>query len=502
MTYMLVYTATMPFVHLVIYAVLLIVIFALLLARRKAARGDSIMRTHNTSPHQVVQHRAPLVNHAEEKEDDELELLNRHTIERYMQVEEQPAYNMGSRDFFRFSQFQTTPEIRKAWDDSLQEYGTGSCGPRPFYGTMDVHRQLEERMKEWLGFEGALLYSGWKQLVKSIPSIFAAGRKHVIIYDEAVRFPLIQGVELSRCRGIPFQHNSVKDLERILAELPAEDEESCRFVYVEGIYLNRSALEAICPLHYVVRAAQRYHCRVILDDTLAVGVLGDEGRGSIEYHTKVSQEDISLMIVGLDAAFGTNGALCLGERDAIRYQHAGALGFTFSASLPPMHAKCGLVALDLIRDDKHQGRLAALRAECSKFLEALRNLNDDIEESYIHQIDDEDEQSHTPIFHLYVSEVETMYLADDIECVELRMLLTTDIEKAVWEPRVKLETMLEHVSADIEEMTVRVPRVIHDARNVSLHPPCLRIALHTDGPEDYPGILDAIQTKFNLYYYR
>lgn len=98
------------------------------------------------------------------------------------------------------------------------KYGVGSCGPRGFYGTFDVHLDLENDLKNYFEEESAIIYSSDVATIPSIIPAFA-NRKDDLIVDEYVSYPIQNGCNLSRAKIWKFKHNDMEDLEKILKEI-------------------------------------------------------------------------------------------------------------------------------------------------------------------------------------------------------------------------------------------------------------------------------------------
>ncbi|KAF3848715.1 hypothetical protein F7725_015212 [Dissostichus mawsoni] len=204
---------------------------------------------------------------------------------------------------------------------SLKKYGVGTCGPRGFYGTFDVHLELESRLSNFMKTEEAIIYSyGFATIASAIPAY--AKRGDIIFVDEAACFSIQKGLQASRSFIKYFKHNDMEDLERMLKEQELEDHKNPRkarvtrkFIVVEGLYINTAD---ICPLPQLVKMKYRYKVRIFLEESMSFGVLGEHGRGVTEH-------------------FGVN--------------RLSGQGYCFSASLPPMLAAAAIEALNIMEED-------------------------------------------------------------------------------------------------------------------------------------------------------
>ncbi|XP_004344499.1 serine palmitoyltransferase subunit 1 [Capsaspora owczarzaki ATCC 30864] len=263
----------------------------------------------------------------------------------FVQIDGQKKINLAS---FNFLNFVGNKKVEDAAVTSLKKYGVGSCGPRGFYGTIDVHLELESKLAKFTQTEEAVLYSYAFSTVASVIPAYSK-RGDILFVDEAISFPLAQGVLASRSTVKYFKHNDMADLERLLIEQQREDAKlakkaklSRRFVVVEGLYANTAE---IAPLKRLVELKWQYKVRIMLDETFSFGVLGDHGRGITE-HFGISPEDIDIMTSSLEHAVGSIGGFSYGKTFVMDHQRLSSQGYCFSASLPPLLASAALCALE------------------------------------------------------------------------------------------------------------------------------------------------------------
>ncbi|KAF1767885.1 hypothetical protein GCK72_007844 [Caenorhabditis remanei] len=186
--------------------------------------------------------------------------------------------NMASTNFLSFIGVKRIEERAK---QTIFKYGVGSCGPRGFYGTVDVHLDLEKELAKFMGCEEAVLYSyGFATVSSAIPAYAKKG--DVIFVDEGVNFAIQKGLQASRSRVEYFKHNDMEDLERLLLEQEQRDKKDPkkaksvrRFIVVEGLYVNHADL---CPLPKIIEFKWRYKVRVFIDESWSFGVIGKTGR--------------------------------------------------------------------------------------------------------------------------------------------------------------------------------------------------------------------------------
>eukprot|EP01025_Chloroclados_australasicus_P008250 TRINITY_DN1287_c0_g3_i1.p1 TRINITY_DN1287_c0_g3~~TRINITY_DN1287_c0_g3_i1.p1 ORF type:complete len:563 (-),score=76.62 TRINITY_DN1287_c0_g3_i1:326-1945(-) len=286
------------------------------------------------------------------------------------------------------------PEIEEQCRQTIEKYGVGSCGPRGFYGTIDVHLNFEELFSKFMGTDESIIYSYDLATIPSVLPAFAS-KKDVMVIDEAAGWPIQNGAYLSRAEVVYFKHNDMEDLERCVSRIVEEDRRkrkplNRRFIVVEGIYFHRGDL---CPLKEVLRIKDKYKFRVVLDETYSFGVLGKTGRGATE-HWGLAPQDIDILCGSMGHALGSVGGWCTAEREITDHQRLSGDGYCFSASLPPFLATAAIGALNVIDSDRGREELIPrLRELASYARNKLRMI------SGIQVIGNEDAQV-SPLIHI------------------------------------------------------------------------------------------------------
>eukprot|EP01028_Stygiella_incarcerata_P012373 TRINITY_DN755_c0_g2_i1.p1 TRINITY_DN755_c0_g2~~TRINITY_DN755_c0_g2_i1.p1 ORF type:complete len:495 (-),score=144.03 TRINITY_DN755_c0_g2_i1:1567-3051(-) len=251
---------------------------------------------------------------------------------------------------FNFLGLVRDPEIIDACERTIRKYGCGTCGPRGFYGTFDVHLALEDRIQRFFGTEACILYSyGFATVASAIPAF--AKRGDFLIVDEAISKAIQAGVSISRSKTNIFKHNDVKDLEDHMIAFNKKELEkgivTRKFVVIEGLYLNRGD---IAPLKEIVALCRKHQYRLMMDDTMGIGVLGETGRGTCE-HCGVDPMEVDILTGALDAAMASMGGFCIGGEHVCDHQRLSGSGYCFSASQPPYLVTAAHKAFDRIDMD-------------------------------------------------------------------------------------------------------------------------------------------------------
>ncbi|GAB5036569.1 serine palmitoyltransferase 1 [Nannochloropsis oceanica] len=286
-------------------------------------------------------------------------------------VKEKILLNLASFDFLGLA---GRPEVKDAARAALNKYGCGSCGPRGFYGSIDVHVGAEQAMAKFMGAEEAISYSDAASSVSSTLPAFAK-KGDLLVVDDGVYEPIQTAINLSRAQVRWFRHNDMEDLKRVLEGVAREDArlgrnvlEQRRFVVVEGLYKNYGDL---CPLPALVALKKEFCYRLYLDQTFSFGCFGKGGRGVAE-HWGVDLGEIDIMSVSISHALGSVGGMCVGTHEVVDHQRLSGAGYCYSASAPPFTSSAAIAALELL--EKEPGLVAKLQENASFLSRNLRKI--------------------------------------------------------------------------------------------------------------------------------
>lgn len=221
--------------------------------------------------------------------------------------------NFATHDYLSTA---SSPTLKTTALAALDKYGCGSCGPRGFYGTIDAHLEIESCISSFLGTEGAILYSDGASASTSTVAAFAK-RGDLLVVDEGVSEALLVGVSLSRANVRYFRHNDMNDLRRVLEKVRQQDvalkrkpTDQRRFLVVEGLYKNWGTM---CPLEEVVRLKEEFCYRLILDDSHAMGTMGENGKGSLERCGLKPMRHCEILTFSIENALGSVGGVTVGS---------------------------------------------------------------------------------------------------------------------------------------------------------------------------------------------
>ncbi|KIJ16518.1 hypothetical protein PAXINDRAFT_132534 [Paxillus involutus ATCC 200175] len=278
------------------------------------------------------------------------------------------VFNLAS---FNFVGLAGSEHIKEKAIETLRKYGLGSCGPPGFYGTIDVHVDLEHAIAEFLGTESSILYSqGFSTISSVIPAFCKRG--DIVVADRSVNFAIQKGIQISRSTVRWYDHNDLKSLEDILISVEKERKKrksplTRRFIVTEGIFERDGEM---VDLPKLIELKHKYKYRLILDESISFGTIGRTGRGLTElYNVPASQID---MLVGSVAnGLCSSGGFCAGTSFVTEHQRINGTAFVFSASMPALLATSGSEAISYLRNTPSvlvtlQENIRAIRATLEK----------------------------------------------------------------------------------------------------------------------------------------
>ena len=232
------------------------------------------------------------------------------------------------------------PRLLEAAKTSLDRYGFGMASVRFICGTQTVHKELERRISEFLGTEDTILYSSCFDANGGLFETLL-GPDDAIISDALNHASIIDGIRLCKAKRWRYANNEMADLESKLQEA-----QNCRhrLVVTDGVFSMDGIiadLEAVCDL------AERHDALVVVDDSHAVGFLGEHGRGTHEFRNVMGR--IALLTGTLGKALGgASGGYTSGRAELIAWLRQRSRPYLFSNSLAPMIAATSLTVLDLL----------------------------------------------------------------------------------------------------------------------------------------------------------
>ncbi|KAI8814308.1 pyridoxal phosphate-dependent transferase [Cladochytrium replicatum] len=252
---------------------------------------------------------------------------------------------------YNFLGVMNSERVKEKAVETLRKYGVGTCGPPGFYGTLDVHQDLEAKLAEFVGAESAIIYSqAFSTIASALPAF--AKRGDIIVADDGVNFAIQKGLASSRSVVKFYKHNDMEDLERVLKQVQAEHLKrkkplTRRFLVSEAVSQNYGD---IAPLPELVALKNKYKYRLILEESLSFGVLGKRGAGLAD-HFDIPSPEVDIMSASMANSLASGGGFVCGSAEIVEHQRLAGQAYTFSASLPAILAVSAIEAIQVISDN-------------------------------------------------------------------------------------------------------------------------------------------------------
>lgn len=244
----------------------------------------------------------------------------------------------SSNDYLGLAQ---DPRIKSAAREAVEEFGSSVTGSRVLNGTLELHKELEQRLAEFLRADAVLTFTaGFLSCLSAVSAL--AGRHDILYFDRENHASLFDGARLSFGSLRKYRHN---DVDHLAALLEADaDKPGGRLIVTDGVF---SMSGQIARLPEIVEVAARFDARVMVDDAHAAGLLGPDGRGSGEHFGIADRIDIS--VGTFSKAFASVGGFMAGNRRVVEYVKHVARPFIFTAAPAAPQVAATLRALELIQ---------------------------------------------------------------------------------------------------------------------------------------------------------
>jgi glycine C-acetyltransferase len=266
--------------------------------------------------------------------------------------------NMCANNYLNLS---SHPDVVAAAGEALEQWGYGMSSVRFICGTQTVHTRLEETIASFLGKEAAILYSSCFDANGGLFETLL-GPEDAVISDALNHASVIDGIRLCKAQRYRYRNCDMADLEEKLKE--ARDARTI-MIATDGVF---SMDGVIAPLADICALAESYGALVMVDDSHALGVLGEHGRGTPEHHGVSERVDILTGTLG-KALGGASGGFTSGSRELVDLLRQRSRPYLFSNSLAPMIAAASITAIEIVQ--RSQDLRARLRRNAQHFRAAV-----------------------------------------------------------------------------------------------------------------------------------
>ncbi|GGD77290.1 glycine C-acetyltransferase [Lacimicrobium alkaliphilum] len=234
------------------------------------------------------------------------------------------------------------PDLIEAAKAGLDTHGFGMASVRFICGTQDIHKQLETRLSDFLGMEDTILYSSCFDANAGLFETLL-GPEDAIISDALNHASIIDGVRLCKAKRYRYANNDMADLEEKLQQAQA-DGARYKMIATDGVF---SMDGVIARLNEVCDLADKYNALVMVDDSHAVGFVGEQGRGSHEYCDVMGRVDILTGTLG-KALGGASGGYTSASKEMVSWLRQRSRPYLFSNSLAPAIVSASITVLDML----------------------------------------------------------------------------------------------------------------------------------------------------------
>jgi 8-amino-7-oxononanoate synthase len=329
------------------------------------------------------------------------------------------------------------PKLKEAAKAAVDKYGSGCAGSRFLNGTLDLHIELENTLADYVGKEGALVFSTGFQVnlgvISSIP-----GRHDYIIMDNLDHACILDGARLSFAKSLKYEHNDMNDLEKVLQKC---EPDKIKLICIDGVF---SMEGDIAKLPQIVALAEKYNASVFVDDAHGLGVLGPDGRGTAAHFGLTDKVD--LIMGTFSKSLATIGGFIAADNETINFLKHNARSLIFSASIAPANAAAVIAAVELIKSEPE--RITKLWDNTRHALKLIKEAGFDTG------------HTETPIIPIYIrDDFKTFQLTKELQ--QLGVFVNPVVSPAVASTSslIRYSLMATHSFAQIEESIEKIHAV-------------------------------------------
>ena len=281
-----------------------------------------------------------------------------------IRLDGQDMIMLSSNDYLGLS---FHPKVIEAGQKAMSKWGTSPTGARSSNGSRYYHVELEEKLARFLGREACHVHAaGYISCLTSIASFAQKG--DVILADKNIHSCLWDGVRLSMATMERFSHNNPEDLREVASSV---DPRRAKMLVIEGVY---SMEGHIAKMPEIIGIGEEFGCFSVVDDAHGFGVLGHEGRGTVDHFGLNDQVDI--ICGSMSKSLASTGGFVAASKDVIEYMRTNSKQTIFSAAVPPSQAAVASASLDVMQSEpEHHARLWR---NTKRYTDILKSLGLDI----------------------------------------------------------------------------------------------------------------------------
>jgi 8-amino-7-oxononanoate synthase len=258
------------------------------------------------------------------------------------------------------------PKVVEAGRAALLKWGTSTTGARPSNGSRTYHLELEQKIAAFLGREACHIHAaGYLSCLASVAAFAQKG--DVILADKNVHSCLWDGIRLSNATVERFSHNNPEDLREVISTASPQ---SPKMLVIEGVY---SMEGHIARLPELTEIAEEHGCFTVLDDAHGFGVLGRQGRGTVDHFGL--NDSVDVICGSLSKSLASTGGFVAASTDVVEFLRTHSKQTIFSAAISPSQAACAQASLEIMQSEPDH--LEKLWANTKKYRAMLKGLGFD-----------------------------------------------------------------------------------------------------------------------------
>ena len=231
------------------------------------------------------------------------------------------------------------PKVIEAAIEATKKYGTGMAGSPFLNGTLDIHKELEAKLADYIGKEDVMIYSTGFGVNLGVVSTLT-GREDYVILDEQDHASIIEGRRLSFSNYLKYKHNDMASLE---AQLKKCDPDKVKLIVTDTVF---SMEGDVANLPEIVKLAKKYNASVMADEAHGIGVFGKGGRGVVNHFGLT--EDVDLVMGTFSKSLASLGGFIATDKEITNYLRHHSRSYIFTASITPASTAAANAALDII----------------------------------------------------------------------------------------------------------------------------------------------------------
>ena len=329
------------------------------------------------------------------------------------------------------------PRVHEAAIEAIKKYGTGCAGSPFLNGTLDIHKELEAKIANYIGKEDVLIYStGFEVNLGVVSSL--TGRNDYIIWDEQDHASIIEGRRLSFSNSLKYKHNDMASLEEQLKKC---DEDKVKLIVTDGVF---SMEGDVANLPEIVRLAKKYNASVMVDEAHGIGVFGKGGRGTCDHYGVTN--DVDLIMGTFSKSFASLGGFIACDKNVANFLRHHSRSYIFTASITPASTAAASKAIDImIAEPERQENLWKVT---NFALEGFRNMGCEIG------------HTSTPIIPLYIRDNAKTFMVTT-ELLKEGIFVNPVVSPAVApsDTLIRFSLMATHTKAQVEFALEKIEKV-------------------------------------------